>query len=173
VKQPKPVVLKSPTHTARIRTLLDVFPAARFLHIVRDPYVVFPSTVHLWKKLSKREGLQAPRFAGLNEYVFETFNRMYEAVDRDRPLLGNEQFCEVRYEDLVADPVGQMERVYETLALDDFDHVRPEIEAYADEHREYRTNRYELAPELSEEISRRWGWFAERYGYEGSMKDER
>jgi len=167
VKQPKPVVLKSPTHTARIRTLLELFPRARFLHIVRNPYVVFPSTVHLWKKLSKREGLQVPQFEGLDQYVFETFNRMYGAFDRDRPLLGDEQFCEVRYEDVVADPVEQMGRVYEQLALDDYAHVRPRIEAYADEAREYRTNRYELAPELREEITRRWGWFAERYGYRG------
>ena len=91
---------------------------------------------------------------------------LLEAVDRDRPLLADNQFCEVRYEDLVRDPLGQMQQVYEQLALDDFEHVRPAIQAYADENREYRTNRYELAPEVRDEITRRWGWFAERYGYE-------
>ncbi len=166
LRRNRPVVLKSPPHTARIRTLLEAFPGARFVHIVRDPYVLFPSTVHLWKKLSRREGLQVPRFAGLEEFVFDTLDRVYRAFDRDRPLLGAGQFCEIRYEDLVRDPLEQMRQVYEKLSLGDFKHVRPALQTYADEHRDYRTNRYELAPETRDEITRRWGWFAERYGYE-------
>jgi omega-hydroxy-beta-dihydromenaquinone-9 sulfotransferase len=43
----KPLILKSPPHTARMAVLARMFPNARFLHIVRDPYVVFASTIHL------------------------------------------------------------------------------------------------------------------------------
>jgi hypothetical protein len=50
-KDPRRLVLKSPPHTARIEVLLELFPEARFVHIVRDPVVVFPSTVNLWKSL--------------------------------------------------------------------------------------------------------------------------
>ena len=46
-KTGKRLVLKSPPHTARIKTLGPMFPGAIFIHIVRDPYVVFPSTVNL------------------------------------------------------------------------------------------------------------------------------
>ena len=41
----KPLILKSPPHTARMTVLARMFPNARFLHIVRDPYVVFASTL--------------------------------------------------------------------------------------------------------------------------------
>ena len=54
-------MLKSPTHTARVRTILEVFPDAKFIHIVRDPLVLFPSTVRLWKSLSEVQGFQIPR----------------------------------------------------------------------------------------------------------------
>jgi len=30
-----------PPHSCRIKTLLEMFPDARFVHIMRDPYVVF------------------------------------------------------------------------------------------------------------------------------------
>ena len=40
------VVLKSPANTARIRLILEVFPEARFLYIVRHPYRVFQSSWH-------------------------------------------------------------------------------------------------------------------------------
>ena len=46
VRNGRPLVLKSPPHTARIRLLLDLFPDARFVHIHRNPYVVFRSTKH-------------------------------------------------------------------------------------------------------------------------------
>ena len=108
MRNPKRIVLKSPPHTARIRVLLEMFPKAKFVHIVRDPYVIFPSTVNLWKRLYRDQGLQMPTYEGLDEHVFATFTRMYEAFDRDRELIGPGQFCEIRYEDLIADPVEQM-----------------------------------------------------------------
>ncbi len=165
VRNPGRIVLKSPPHTCRIRVLLEMFPKAKFVHIVRDPYVVFPSTVNLWKRLYRDEGWQLPKCRGLDEHVFETLTRMYDAFDRDRELLRRNQFCQVRYEDLVADPVGEMQSVYEQLGLGDFESVRPAIEAYFASQKDYQTNRYQLTPELRAEIGRRWGRFIERYGY--------
>ena len=43
-KYRRPLVLKSPPHTCRIRLLLQMFPRARFVHIHRDPYDVFRSS---------------------------------------------------------------------------------------------------------------------------------
>jgi omega-hydroxy-beta-dihydromenaquinone-9 sulfotransferase len=165
LQNPKRIVLKSPPHTARIRVLLEMFPKAKFVHIVRDPYSLFPSTVHLWKRLYQDEGFQTPNCKGLNDHVFTTLTRMYEAFDRDRPLLGPGQFCEVRYEELVANPIEQMRRVYDELELGDFESVRPGIEEYFAGQRNYKTNRFQLTPEMRAEITHRWGKFIRDYGY--------
>ncbi|MGD0899293.1 MAG: sulfotransferase [Thermoguttaceae bacterium] len=165
VRSPRQIVVKSPPHMFRIRTLLEMFPNARFVHIYRNPYVIFPSTVNLWKRLYRNEGLQMPRFEHLREHVFETFERMYEVFERDRPLIPPGRFCEVRYEDLVADPIGEMKKVYEGLRLGDFEPVRPALAAYFAEKADYKTNRYQLAPEVRSEIAHRWAGFFQRYGY--------
>ena len=164
-RNPKRIVLKSPPHTCRIRTLLAMFPKAKFIHIVRDPYVIFPSTVNLWKRLYRDQGLQTPTYEGLEEYVLSTFMRMYDAFERDRNLMGPGQFCEVRYEDLIADPVEQIRLAYEELKLGDFEAVRPAIEEYFAEQKDYKTNRYQITPEMRAEITRRWGKYIEQYGY--------
>jgi omega-hydroxy-beta-dihydromenaquinone-9 sulfotransferase len=165
-KDPRRLVLKSPTHTCRIRTLLELFPRARFVHIVRNPYVVFPSTVNLWKALYRTHGLQKPTFAGLHEHVFHTFTHLYERLEQTRHLIPPGQFHEVRYEDLVADPLGQMRLLYHALDLGDFDSVRPRLEHYLNDDAGYQTNRYpRLDPALQEEITRRWGEVIRRYGY--------
>jgi hypothetical protein len=165
LRNPKRIVLKSPPHTARIRVLLEMFPKAKFVHIVRDPYVIFPSTVNLWKRLYRDQGLQVPAYEGLDEHVFTTFTRMYEAFERDRDLLGPGQFCEIRYEDLIADPVEQMRLIYDRLALGDFEAALPAIRQYLVGQSDYQTNRYQITPEIRTEITRRWGKFLKEYGY--------
>jgi omega-hydroxy-beta-dihydromenaquinone-9 sulfotransferase len=175
LRQPKRIVLKSPPHTGRIKTLLEMFPDARFVHIVRDPYVIFPSTVNLWKRLYKDEGFQTPRFKGLEDHVFDTLLRMYGAFERDRDLIPAGRFCEVRYEDLVADPLGQMRRVYEELNLGGFEEALPALKKHMEGQADYKRNRYQIAPELRKEISRRWSAYIGKYGYamEGEESGEK
>jgi hypothetical protein len=165
VQNPKRIVLKSPPHTARIRVLLEMFPNAKFVHITRNPYTIFPSTMNLWKRLYRDEGLQVPTCEGLENYVFDTFNQMYEAFDHDRGLLGDGQFCEVRYENLIANPMAEMQRVYKELELGDFEAVRSGVEDYFTGQKDYKTNRYQMTPELEAQITRRWGKFLDKYGY--------
>jgi hypothetical protein len=169
---PRRIVLKSPAHTCRIRTLLEMFPNARFVHIVRDPYVVFPSTVNLWKRLYKDEGLQNPNYESLEERVYETFRTMYETFERQRQLIPRGRFSEVRYEDLLADPLGQMGRIYEELGLGGFEQARPGMEKYLEGQADYQRNRYELSAEARTEIARRWSSYIAKYGYAGSREQD-
>lgn len=171
LRSPKRIVLKSPSHTARVRVLLEMFPKAKFLHIVRDPYAIFPSTVNLWKRLYQDEGLQVPTCEGLEEHVYTSLVRMYDAFERDRELLGPGQFSEVRYEALVADPIEQMRRVYEELELDGFESVRPGIENYFAGQKDYKPNRFPMTPEMRDKITHRWAKFLKRYGYAKEAAD--
>ncbi|MBN8623992.1 MAG: sulfotransferase [Planctomycetes bacterium] len=161
----KRLIIKSPTHTARVRTLLEMFPDARFIYIVRDPYVLFPSTVHLWKRLYETHGLQVPTFAGLEEHVLSTFTRIYDRFEADRALIPPERLYEVRYEDLVADARGRMEEIYRQLELGDYSQVRPAIEKYLAENADYQTNKYSLTDEQRAAVRTRWRPFIEKYGY--------
>ena len=162
---PRRIVLKSPPHTARIKVLLELFPQARFIHIVRDPYVIFPSPLNMWKRLYRRDGLQKPHYRGLEEHVFGTFSRLYQAFERDRQSIGPARYCEVRYEDLIADPIGQTRQIYDRLELGEFDRVLPALEKYVAGQKGYKTNRYQISADIRAQITRRWRSFIEKYGY--------
>jgi omega-hydroxy-beta-dihydromenaquinone-9 sulfotransferase len=164
-RNPKRLVLKSPTHTCRIKVLKEMFPNAIFIHIVRNPYRVFPSTMNLWKALYQRHGLQKPTFEGLEDDVFETYVHMYDKLEQTRHLVDQDHFYELRYEDLVRDPVHEMRALYEHLNLGAFDKVLPRLEDYLASVAGYETNHYELTPKLRAEIKRRWGRVIEQYGY--------
>lgn len=161
----KPLLLKSPYHTGRIKLLLEIFPAARFVHTVRNPYELFPSTIRMWRSFDRTQGLQPTNLEMLEEFVFQALERMYRSFDEQRRLLGDGQLCEVRYEDLVRDPVAQVQRIYTTLRLDDFDRVRPKVEGYVESKRGYQPNMHELLPETRARIAQRWAGYFERCGY--------
>ncbi|WP_417738694.1 sulfotransferase family protein [Rosistilla oblonga] len=166
-KTPKPLVLKSPTHTGRIAVLAEAFPDAKFIHITRDPRNIFPSTCRLWKSLDVSQCFQRPNYDHLEEYVLECHERMYRAFHAGRSAVAEDQIIDIRYEDLVADPVAQLGHVYEKLNLGDFDgKLKPQLQDWVEsQHRSYRTNKHSLPPEQEAVLKERWSEYFERYGY--------
>lgn len=164
-KKQKRLVLKSPPHTGRIGLLAEMFPGAKFIHLVRDPYALYSSAMRLWRAMDETQGFQIPRFDGLDEYVFETFTRMYEGFERGRATVDPQNVCDVRYEELAQDPIGLVESVYEKLDLGDFEVARPGIEAHVATLRDYKPNQHQLDEALMARIRERWAPYFERYGY--------
>ncbi len=164
-RERRPLVLKSPPHLGRIKTLLDLFPQARFVHIVRDPSAVFPSTVRLWKSLFETQGVQVPSNDGLEEFVFNIFSRLYDGFERNRSLIPASQYAEVRYEDLSKKPVESLQKIYDELNIADFPKALPAVREYLHSREGYRTNRYIVSAETLAQIKDRWSAYVDRYGY--------
>lgn len=163
----RPLIIKSPTHTGRVEYLAREFPDAKFIHIARDPRNLFPSTCRLWRGLDEVQGLQKPNHQQLESYVIECLQRMYKAFHRQRATIDSSRIVDVRYEDLIAEPVQTLCRIYQTLRLSDFDSARPAIEEWANgEHRSYQTNRHQLSEQTEAMIRESWHDYFETYGYE-------
>jgi hypothetical protein len=167
----KRLILKSPTHTARIGLLARMFPGSRFLHIVRHPLSIYPSTMRLWEVLDEAQGLQRPHHRQLKSYVLAAFERMYQAFELQRAGLRADQILDIRYEELVQDPVGIVLQAYDQLQLGDFQQIRPALESMTQAKRRYQTNRYDLPDELAAEIMTRWSGYAQRYGYASRVNE--
>jgi omega-hydroxy-beta-dihydromenaquinone-9 sulfotransferase len=166
-KYERPLVLKSPPHTGRIRLLLDLFPDARFLHIHRNPYAVFQSTQRQTRVSIATMALQPlVEERHITDMVLERFTLMYEAFFEERSLIPAGRFHELSFEDLEKDPVGELRRSYDALGLSGFDAVQPSLERYVDSQARYRKNTYpDLSPSLRQEVGRAWRRNFEEWGY--------
>lgn len=164
-RDPRRLVLKSPPHTARLPVLLELFPSAKFVHVRRDPYTLFASTVHMWMKMGLKHGFQTPRGGPeLEEKVFRQFLLVHERYEAGKKLIPAGHLVEVRYEDLVADFAGVMKRVYDGLGLGGYEAVRPRVELFAA--KRYERNRYAIDDQLRAKIKARWGEVIREQGYE-------
>jgi hypothetical protein len=160
------LVLKSPLHTARIEVLLELFPNARFVHVVRDPHAVYPSTIRLWKRLAEDEGLQASRLEQLDAFVLNNYTRLQRSFERNRHRIHPRRICQIRYEDLVRDPVATLRSIYRELDLGEFEAIRPQVESHAVEMSKFEKNRFQPALEETRQVDRHWGEFIEKFGYD-------
>jgi hypothetical protein len=160
------LILKSPMHTGRIHILHELFPEAKFVHIVRNPYKVIPSTLKVYRAAYEHLALQRPTGTGLEAWVFRTYQHQLRRVEEGRQLLAPGQFHELLYEDVARDPVGTLRTLYEQLALGGFEEVRPLLESYLAKVSDYRVARHELSPELQAQVAEHCGEIIRRYGYQ-------
>jgi hypothetical protein len=144
-KHRKPLVLKSSTHIARIRLLLDLFPEAKFVHIRRNVYAVFQSAPHTTQKLVEYFTLQLPDL-DIEGRTIRDYPGVYDAFVEQVAMIRRGRFHEIRYDDLQRDPIGQMRRVYEALRLPDFGEVEPALGRYVGTLSGYRKNPYPAIP---------------------------
>jgi omega-hydroxy-beta-dihydromenaquinone-9 sulfotransferase len=165
-KYGKQLVLKSPGHTCRIKLLLELFPDARFVHIHRNPYDVYRSTLHTLRKVAPWMALQRPQFGDLEERTIHQYKQVYDVFFEERGLIPKGRFHEMGFESLEADPIGQMRQLYEALALPDFNAVEPALKRYVESVSGYQKNRFtELPADVRSRIAQEWRRCFDEWGY--------
>lgn len=124
-------VLKAPSHLAWLPELFDVYPDAWVVHTHRDPLKSVPSTISLMATLQWMRSnhtlvdVAAPATA-------HGFAAMLDTVMRQRAegVIPNERIIDVRYHDLMTDPIGTLRSVYERIGAEFTDEVRQRVLAY-------------------------------------------
>lgn len=161
----RPLVLKSPCHTARLPMLRSAFPHARYVLLTRNPYEVFQSSLYFhqsWKRAFAF--LQRPDVMDLEERVLSLYEEMYEHFFADEASLPPDRYHVMRFEDLKVDAIGEMRRLYAALGLEDF----PEraLRDYLSRLAGYQQNRYPpLSPDLKAVVAERWERTFRAWGY--------
>ena len=163
---PRPLILKSPQHTARIKLLLELFPEAKFVHIHRDPFRVLQSTRHLFEAMFAWHGLQRPELESVDDWILAQYREMYQSFFEQRGLVSEGRFYEIGYEQLERDPVDQLRQLYRGLDLPDFGWVEPKLRSHVASRAGYRKNQFsELSPELKRRVRQEWAIGFEGFGY--------
>lgn len=166
----KQLVMKSPAHTGRVHVLSQMFPDAKFIHITREPYGMFASTVRMWRSLDKSQALEDPASSPVEDFVLTIGKRIYRSFHRHREQIPPNRICDIRYEDLVEDPLATLENVYSQLRLGDFEQARPKAEIFLAERKHFKTNTHTIPEAWRRRIDREWNDYITTYGYGEAAK---
>ncbi len=166
IRNPKPIILKSPSHTYRVEILHEMFPDAKFVYIHRHPYDVLRSTLHMRSTMFETNALCKVNLDRHEELIFQAFEECVQTYEADKKLIPEGNLYEVKFEDLEKDILGNMQSIYSNLSLPDFSEVQPKIEAYVAGIKEYKKNVFPTDPALADVVNNRMKFALEKYGYD-------
>ncbi len=166
-KYDRPLLLKSPPHTARIRLLLEMFPDAKFVHIHRHPEDVFRSFRHYYDTAMWHTYLQVPDRSLVDSEIIERYRTLYNAYFSALPLIPSGNFHEVSFRQVEEDPAGTISEIYQQLSLPGIDQALPKVRSYAATLKDYEKNRLPPLDETTKQLLRdAWSGIYRRWGYE-------
>lgn len=94
-------------------------------------------------------------------------SQLRDCFFEERSLIPPGRFHEVSFEELEKDPVGQIERIYETLSLPGLSDMRPALERYLESQKQYEKNTFPALDEaLRSRVFEKWERCFEEWGYE-------
>ncbi len=160
-------VLKSPQHLEQLLPLLETFPDATIVLTHRDPVSVVRSAITMlgYGDRVRRERVD---LAGLAAYWIDRVERLLGACVRDRDRLPAAQTVDVRFDELMADDLGSVTRIYAKAGLALTPAARAELDAFRAANPRGKHGRviYDLRGDFGLEASdvrKRFGAYVERF----------
>ncbi|ORY27574.1 P-loop containing nucleoside triphosphate hydrolase protein [Rhizoclosmatium globosum] len=133
------VLLKSPIHCNSLQALLSVFPDARIINLHRDVTKVVPSAALMLSRLESYRIDKTVDARGYGKSVLRRLATMARSVKDFRKVVDEghvklipnvavaselkhhvvkpEQFIDIQYDDLVADPIATVHRIYDHFGM--------------------------------------------------------
>ena len=140
-------VLKTPMHSAYLKTLLETYPDACLIHTHRDPMTVIASVCSLCA--TGRRGWSDRRAvaeqAEADAVYIAEITRSAARFRIDHPEF-EDRFCDVAFKDFMADPMSEIDRIFVRFARSPSAEQRSAMAAYleARPRNKYGTHRYSL-----------------------------
>ncbi len=156
---------KNPPHTGRIRTLLEMYPDAKFIYLMRNPYTVYESTTSFFNNMMPSICWQTIPREELQWEILKTYTALHEKYEAEKGLIPAGNLIEMRFEEVEAAPLETAEQIYRTLSLGGFEEARPAMERHLEGHKGFRKNRYHYTPETLHLVEEHWGAALKQWSY--------
>jgi len=127
----KTLLSKSTSFAGRIESMLETFPDARVVHLVRHPDECIPSHVSVfypaWQAHSPEIAKDSPESRAYAQLAVDWYRNMFDK----RHKFSEDRYICLRYDDLVEDPERAVARVYAHFDLEMGDGFRERLRTAA------------------------------------------
>ena len=151
--------LRNVHSVGRVASLIEEFPDAKFVFVMRDPFQAVPSLVSLYYAIWKTHSPDIPKDSPESHAVAQMGLDYYRYLAKLCNSLPTDSFICIAYEDLLSDPAGVVNRIYQRFGLPMSEPFRARLrqEAKMSKRRQsfhhYSLDEYGLsAPEICEQL---------------------
>lgn len=159
---------KNPPHTGRIKPLSELFPRARYIYLIRNPYTVFESTRSFFLNTIKPLQFNTITNEQMEQNILRNYMELYHAYkEQSLPLKeAGGVLYEVRFEDIEQDALTITEDIYRKLGIPGWKEAKPAIEKYILSKKGYKKNHYQYEPRTIQLVNEYWGEVFDDWGYD-------
>ena len=157
---------KNPPHTGRLKTMSELFPNAKYIFLMRNPYTVFESTRSFYTNTIKPLELHSIPLEQMEQNILRNYMELYRAYKEQKKYGPEGNIYEVKFEDIEQDALGITEKIYRDLNIPGWEEARPAIEKYIGGKKGYKKNKYNYDPRTVELVNQHWGEVLDEWGYE-------
>lgn len=158
-------VLKNPVNTGRIIPLQDIFPDAKFIFLVRNPIIVYLSSVKFFSQLFPTLNLEDFTSNEISAMVLDSYVQMLNDYLKDKKQVSHNRIIEVRYEDLELNPVETIQNIYSKFSIGTFEEVLPHFQEYIDSQTGHTVKPYSIREQELDIIVRRLEFAMKHWNY--------
>ena len=156
---------KNPPHTGREKELVKMFPNAKFIYLMRNPYTVFESTRSFFTNTIQPLKLQDITPAELENNILSIYAKLYHKYEADKQFIPEGNLMEVKFEDFEADAMGMTENIYHALDIPGFAEARGSIEKYVGGKKGYKKNKYKYDDRTVQLVQDHWDFALKQWDY--------
>jgi hypothetical protein len=153
----KRVIVKSPGDTARISSLLKLYPNAKFVSISRPSYSIYGSTTYLWNAIQRENSLQLLNEEEISAQVIWTYRVLMAAYEKMKASIPVGNLCEISFGHLHSHPEETIRSVYKQLSLGAYPEAQ--LNPLFESNKEHRPENYVTDALLLQSLKDAWGKF--------------
>jgi len=129
IHQGQRYLAKNPDFSPAVETLLETFPNAKFINLVRPPEQMVPSSINLWAHNWRAYGTPEEEFPQI-DVIKEHAKHWYRYAHQILSSLPPDRYQIVFFENLVGNPESEISRIYNQMGMeisDDFQKILAEV----------------------------------------------
>lgn len=156
---------KNPPHTGKVKEILEMFPNAKFIYLMRNPYTVFESTRSFFTNTILPLQLQKIPTEEMENNILEAYTRLYRTYEEEKKLIPEGNLIEIKFEDFEVNPMAMTEKIYQTLNIPGFEEAKADIASYLDKKKGYKKNTYKYETRTIELVEKHWDYALKQWDY--------
>ena len=157
---------KNPPHTGKVKTLVEMFPNAKFIYLIRDPYTVFESSRSFFTQTIYPLQLNTISEEEMEQNILYGYKELYDAYQQQKKYIPEGHLFEVKFEEFEKNAMEITERIYRELDLPGWEEARPAIASYISKKKDHKKNQYQYDQRTVKLVNEAWGEILDAWGYQ-------